>query len=270
MTQSKDMYAVNGFYNVRHYGKQPIESRLSHKLLIGAGVASIIFAVSFLSSLNTAPIHFTPASISAPKTESSFEAMNKVQIYKELLDRGEHFKAIAVLLEDVKTTIYKDSGGWSIGVGYCLSRQVANKGSERVVAELHQAGIPLDKAAMLVDPKRRHKVTITKEQSVNLLQVTQKEFESTASRWLGGDHFERLDEKQKASVTYLAYNLGTSNLHKFKALRSAIRSDSHPLVKKHLVVKYKNADGEMVENKRLNNILTTNYSGRDALKLAGI
>lgn len=46
--------------------------------------------------------------------------------------------------------------------------------------------------------------------------------------------------------------------------------DGDPLVKKHLVVKYKNSEGDMVENKRLNNILTTHYSGRDALKLAGI
>lgn len=238
MTQPKDMYAVNGFHNVRHYGKQPAESRMSHKLLTGLGFASVIFTVGLLASLNTTPIHFTPAtpihftpaSINTSKTVASFEAMNKVQIYEQLLEKGSHFQAIAVLLEGVETSVYKDSGGWSIGAGYCVSRQVANKGRARVIDELHQAGIPIDKATMLADPKKRHQVKITKEQAVNLLRVTQVEFEKTASKWLGKNHFDRLDEKQKASVTYLAYNVGGSNLHKFKALRAAIRSDSHEVL----------------------------------------
>jgi len=116
---------------------------------------------------------------------------------------------------------------------------------------------------MLTDPEKRHLVRITKEQSINLLAVTESEYRNTALKWLGRNYFERLNDNQKSSITYLAYNVGASNLYKFRALRAAIRNNSHHLVKKHMVVKYKGPDGRMIENKRLNNILIANYINKN-------
>lgn len=259
---SKNFRHEDGMTSIISYGLKPRSDRPIFSII--SGKAIIAFAAATAALLSTGSIEYQ---VQKPKAEQikandiDYDGMSKEAIYQSLIKADEPFKAIAVLLEDVKTTVYYDSGGRNIGAGYLLTKQIASKGRGMVVAELTSAGIPLQKAMTITDPRSpdRDKIVITKAQAIKLLSINQVEYERAASKWLGQENYDNLDASQQAAVAYLAYNVGATKLSKFTSLKSAIKDEHEGLIEKHLKVNYKDKHGHVIENKRVGTVLQSAF-----------
>lgn len=265
MTKPRTVRHEDGMTSIICYGPRPKSERPLFSVIASSAATS--FAVSIMLLLSTGQLNqkneviTSKLPVDAINMEPNYENMSKESISNALIEKNEPFKAIAVLLEDVRTDVYYDSGGRNIGAGYLLSKQIASKGRAGVIAELTSAGVPVKSALALTDSRSpdRDRVTITKGQAIRLLSINQLEYERAASKWLGKEVYADLSPSQQAAVAYLAYNVGATKLSKFAALRKAIQQSDEGLINKHLKVNYRNGDGDIIENKRVGSVLKTAF-----------
>lgn len=251
--------------------KPPRLRRLSviRNLVLGATIGAIlagssVFATQTLepSAQPRAPPLATHAKQISQINTNPFEiddADNDQVIAKKLLAKGETFMALAVTMESVKTRVYKDAvGKLTIGAGYCIDERIQIVGRQGVAEEMRQSGINQEAIYHLIGGDRT--ATITKAQAVNLLARVAPEYQSQARNWVGESTFDELNPNQRASLSWVVYNVGADKIEGFHRLKSAVEDGNIRKAAKNLAPWYKEGRA-WKKNERAGNILGAIYSG---------
>lgn len=168
------------------------------------------------------------------------------------------FVEIASKIESIKTTVYRDSGGENIGIGYCITKQLANKGRAGVVGDLRSAGISDATIHNILGSRaQQKKVVITTAQSIALLKVVAPDYVKICKQWLTPEVFDKLTPEQQAVPLWMTYNSGT-NVKSFKKFKHAV--SHHQDISQHVAPSFKVKDAggiHWVKNDRAGSILAT-------------
>lgn len=227
------------------------------------------------------------------KAELSFTVTNDDNVdtlIKKSLEAKQEFLALALRMEDPRRKVYYDVCGANIGLGYCLTSNVADKGKEAVIQDLSEAGISQDNIKILINDKvlNGKKRSLAKDVVIDMSSVVkltvniQKSYENIAriSINTAQDNFwDKLDTHKQAALTYLAYNVG-ENLIGFNRLIGAIRKSTEDLNSKQKAINdmviYKNLapwfrdmeTGTMVKNERADAYITMAMYSSNGLSYA--
>lgn len=98
--------------------------------------------------------------------------------------------------EGYSSTAYPDAGGLSIGHGFHLSKHGA-------ADVLKKAGI-----SKSLEDLMSGKETITKEEAKKLIDVERGFFTDASRKWIGDDHWAKLNMGQKSALVDMSYNMG--------------------------------------------------------------
>lgn len=238
------------------------------------------------------------AKIFAEKTETvkpqiNFSVSNDDNVdtlIKKALDAKQQFLALVIRMEDPRRSVYYDVCGANIGLGYCLTSNVADKGKATVVQELKDAGISDDNIKLLTDDKvlNGKKRSLVKNVSIDMNSVIkltvniQQSYQNIARMAINTaetNYWDKLDSHKQDALTYLAYNTG-SKLMTFNRLIEAIRKSTEDLSPKQKslndMVIYKNLapwfrdmeTGTMVKNERADAYLTMAMYSSNGLSYA--
>lgn len=164
---------------------------------------------------------------------------------KKALEANEQFLALAIRLEEPKQTVYFDNCGANIGLGYCLTVQVKNKGRENVINELTEAGIDSNTAKKLTSDKiiLKNSRSAAKDIKIDfkpmliLTKSLQPEYKNIAQNAINTEetpYWDKLPSNTQDALTWLAYNTGEDNFPKFKKLIKAVRLSTTDLSPKAL------------------------------------
>jgi GH24 family phage-related lysozyme (muramidase) len=166
-------------------------------------------------------------------------------------DETSRFMALAVTVEGVRTQPYWDSAGLNIGMGYCITRRLAEEGPERVRADLTQVGLAPTTVAVLMGKDRRAQraVSLSQEQAIALLRLVAPDYRARARAFIGAEAFDGLDEHKRNALTELTYNTGP-NIEQFHHLRDAVRANRPVEAISHITPTYRDSDGTLVRNTR--------------------
>lgn len=141
------------------------------------------------------------------------------------LIKEDPFAALAIKVEHLPETAYRDSGGVNVGAGYCVTKRMASKeGKVLVKKELTEVGFSEFEVEALMNVNASQedlkRIKVTEEQSLKLLAIVKSEYEKIA-RFSMGSLFDEVNERQKAVLTYMAYNVGYG-LQGFSGLKGMI------------------------------------------------
>lgn len=165
------------------------------------------------------------------------DGMDKRDLSRHLFRTGRPFAALATAIEDIRRKAYSDSdGGTTIGIGYNIRQQINARGRNAVIEDMRTARIDERDIVLLLSPVKSdwQQVTISNRQAIALLDRIKPDYRRAASRWLGEDLFESLTPNRQAALTYLAYNVGETNLRKFRMLKQGVRDDNRDMIARHI------------------------------------
>ena len=165
------------------------------------------------------------------------------------LSAGESFLAIAIRLEEPRKKVYFDGCGANIGLGYCLDVQVKNKGKDKVIDELTNAGVSKIDAQVLTSDKviKKHSRSAVKNISISntsilaLTKYLQDEYTTIAKNAVNGsgeiDYWSKLPTDIQDALSWLTYNTG--DIAPFKKLLTSVRAITTDLSDKDMSKQYK-------------------------------
>lgn len=190
--------------------------------------------------------------------------MSSSQIALKLL-KVDPTLALATAIENVEHGVYYDPGGTNIGMGYCVTKRVAEYGRERVTADLMGAGLSKKEAQALLSGNRKaHKgIELTSAGTLRLLEITKPDYQRLAEEAYGKEAFDKLPSNRQAVLTYIAYNTG--NVAQFKSLISAAHKGDHVKAMSNLAMRWKDHDGSWQTNNRSRAWLQAAWLGNDHL-----
>jgi len=160
-------------------------------------------------------------------------------LIQKSLDNNMSFLALALRLEEPKRVNYYDVCGANIGLGYCTTSQVREKGTKQVIKELTDAGVSLEDAKLLTHPKVLNgtnkkiakDVVIPMESVVRLtigISNTYRDIAKNSINTEDTDYFSKLDSNRQDVLTWLAYNTG-EGFKNFKRLITAVQKSTEKL-----------------------------------------
>lgn len=283
MNESVELALHKGQNNIKYYGDKPAHARGVVSLIKLAAVSAMFAAVAMWHGIGnnnhdtqnpkeyaSQIVNQISGTVSNGVVRAGFQGSpsyddvaDSHELSLRLFKNGKSFMSLATMIEDLRTTVYYDVGGANIGMGYCITKQLSERGEEAVRDDMKKSHIPKDMIELLLGTRKEQKsASITVNQAVNLLDISTRMYERAASNWLGEDKFNNLTEMQRVSLTYLAYNVGIDNLQGFKKLKTAIIAGRDDQVAKHIVPYYKSEEGKWVRNERAGDILTDTWSNK--------
>lgn len=210
---------------------------------------------------------------------------NTKDIVKKLIDNDERFLATAVIMEgglfskDGKLKPYTPPEGrnnTTVGIGYCIPERVKAFGIDAVKGDFTQAGISAEmQDKLLAKNATKNGSFITQAQAIRLLATVAPYYKEVARGWLGEDNFDKLDKDKQAALTWLAYNVGKTNIGGFHHLKKVATEISktqvdNPFMSKqdktkiaslekkfldHITPSYVDGAGDTVRNERVGDVM---------------
>lgn len=178
------------------------------------------------------------------------------------------FASLVTAIEDFKSKPYYDPGGLNVGMGYCITKRIAEYGKTRIEADLTTAGFTPDEVDTLIKNKRSavSKITVTPLHAVKLIEAVREDYNSIARGAVGAEHFDKMAPHQQASIQTLAYNTG--DVGKFKNLVAALRGGNDAKAMLNMTVSWRDSDGELHANHRHRAYLQSMFLGPEHFKRA--
>lgn len=191
-----------------------------------------------------------PHLIAVPVTPPSDGSWSETELAKALIDK-DYFMGMALTIEKLPKFGYMDSGGANIGIGYCISCQLKNRGEEEVRDDLSRVGFSRHQIDDLVSekPSRVRATEVTQLQALRLLALLKPRYEEMAIKAAGEEMWAKLPENKKATLTYLAYNTG--GVASFERLLGAAKKGNDLAVLREMSVVWKDRSGNERKNHRL-------------------
>lgn len=175
------------------------------------------------------------------------------------------FMALATAIENVEQRVYYDPGGTNLGMGYCVTKRVAEYGKERVQSDLIHAGLSAGQAKTLIgnDRKAHKSISLTPAGALRLLEITKPDYQGLAEDAYGKEAFAKLPAHRQAALTYIAYNTG--NVGQFISLIGAAHKGDHVKAMQNLAMHWKDQNGARHTNDRSRAWLQAAWLGTDHL-----
>jgi GH24 family phage-related lysozyme (muramidase) len=195
------------------------------------------------------------------------KGMNSYQLSTSLM-AVDLFASLATAVEDFKRKPYYDPGGLNVGMGYCITKRVAEYGADRVRSDLSSAGFAPSQVESLIKNKKAEvqKIIVEPMHAVRLLEATKEDYRSLAEAGIGKQVFDKLPPNRQAALTYLAYNTG--NVGQFKNLVSAVNHGHDSKAMLNLTVNWRDTGGEVHANHRQRSYLQAMFLGTEHFKRA--
>lgn len=200
-----------------------------------------------------APVATVPALPVPDRFEAALpnqgKGMTSYQLATALMEVDE-FAALATAVEDFKRKPYYDPGGLNVGMGYCVTKRLAEYGPARVGRDLAGAGFAPAQVEALIKNKKAEvqKIVVEPLHAVRLLEATKEDYRSLAEAAVGKSVFDKLPSNRQAALTHLAYNTG--NVAQFTQLVSATQKGNDGKAMLNMRVNWRGSDGEIHANHR--------------------
>lgn len=179
------------------------------------------------------------------------------------------FASMATAIEEYKEKPYYDPGGLNVGMGYCITKRLAEYGKERVRADLSSAGFTPTEVDTLLRNKDRKaiaKINVNAVNAVRLIDATRDDYRGLARNAIGASVFDKMPEHRQTAMSYLAYNTG--DVGQFKQLVSALRGGNDSKAMLNMTVKWRDNGGEIHANHRLRSYIQAMFLGPEHFKRA--
>lgn len=179
------------------------------------------------------------------------------------------FASMATAIEEYKLKPYYDPGGLNVGMGYCITKRLAEYGKARVRADLSSAGFSSNEVDILLrgtDRKAIAKIEVNAVNAVRLIDATRDDYRGLARNAIGPAVFDKMPQHRQIAMAYLAYNTG--DVGQFKQLVSALRGGNDSKAMLNMTVKWRDNGGEVHANHRLRSYIQAMFLGPEHFKRA--
>jgi hypothetical protein len=206
--------------------------------------------------------------VNDPVAKAVASAEGNPKNLSKALSEVDMFASIVTAIETFEEHPYYDPGGINVGMGYCVTKRLAEYGRERVEADLKFAGFNSSETRLLIanrDRKAISKIKITALNAVKLIDATRADYMGIA-RDAVGTTFDKMPEHRQIALGYLAYNTG--DVAQFRKLVTALRGGDDAAAMRNMTVKWRDHQGELHSNHRLRSYIQAMFLGADHFKRA--
>lgn len=257
---------ANPFGNVAS-SPQTTSAKTDHIVNAQSAPASQTIEVAPNMAFPTAALAAAPEDRLAKALPNQGVGMNSRDISLSLMN-VDLFASLVTAIEDFKSKPYYDPGGLNVGMGYCVTKRIAEYGKTRIEADLTMAGFTPDEVETLIKNKKAavSKITVTPLHAVKLIEAVREDYNSIARGGVGAEHFDKMAPHQQAAIQTLAYNTG--DVGKFKKLVAALRGGNDAKAMLNMTVSWRDSDGELHANHRHRAYLQSMFLGPEHFKRA--